>query len=43
MSTRIYDMREELLPEDRLQAIQEELSGFLLKEVIDRRGTFYYD
>jgi hypothetical protein len=42
MKQRMYDLREELLPEDRLKAIQEELAGFLLKEVIDRRGEFHY-
>ena len=32
---RLHDIREELIPNDRLQAIQEELAGFLMKEVID--------
>jgi hypothetical protein len=35
-------MREMLLPHQRLLAIQEELTGFLLKEVIDEKhGRFY--
>jgi hypothetical protein len=35
-------MREKLLPHQRLLAIQEELAGFLLKEVIDEKhGRFH--
>jgi len=41
-AVRLYDLREELLPNDRLQALQEELAGFLIKEVIDPKGPFHY-
>jgi hypothetical protein len=35
-------MREKLLPYQHLLAIQEELAGFLLKEVIDKKhGRFH--
>ena len=39
---RMHDMREELLPVDRLEALQEELAGFLVKEVIPPKGPFHY-
>jgi len=42
MHIRLYDMREELLPEDRLGAIQEELAGFLVKDVINPKGAYHY-
>ena len=35
-------MREQLLPEDRIEAIQEEIAGFLLDQVIDPKGEYYY-
>ena len=34
-------MREKIDPELRVGAIQEELAGFLLSEVIDERGEYY--
>jgi hypothetical protein len=34
----IHDLREELLPRDRLSSIQEELAGFLVKEAINPDG-----
>ena len=34
-------MREKLAPEQRIRAIQEELAGFLLREVIDEKGEHY--
>ena len=40
---RLHDMREELLPHDRLEAIQEELAGFLIKDVLNRNGAYYYE
>ena len=40
---RLHDMREELLPHDRLEAIQEELAGFLIKDVLNRNGAHYYE
>ena len=39
---RLRDIREELIPNDRLQALQEEFAGFLMKEVIDPKGPFQY-
>jgi hypothetical protein len=36
-------MREQLLPNQRIRAIQEELAGFLLKEVIDEKGEHYVE
>jgi hypothetical protein len=33
-------MWEKFLPQQLLLAIQEELAGFLLKEVIDQKGRF---
>ena len=39
---KIDDMREELLPRDRILAIQEEFAGFYLKEVIPETGEFHY-
>ena len=35
------EMREKLEPERRIRAIQEELAGFLMREVIDERGHHY--
>ena len=40
---RMHDMREELLPNDRLEAIQEELAGFLVKDVINPKGAYHYE
>ena len=37
----IHELREKLDPEQRIRAIQEELAGFLLKEVIDKNGEHY--
>ena len=42
-STYIHDLREKLDPEQRIRAIQEELAGFLLKEVIDQKGEHYVE
>ena len=39
---RLHELREDLLPNDRLQAIQEELAAFLINQVIDPEGAFYY-
>jgi hypothetical protein len=35
--------RARLLPQERLRAIQEELSGFLLREVLDPKGEHYVE
>jgi hypothetical protein len=36
-------MRDQLLPHQRVLAIQEELAGFLLDEVISEKGEFHGD
>ncbi len=36
-------MRNELLPEDRMKAIQEELAAFFLDHVIAENGEYYVD
>ena len=36
-------MRDKLIPEEKIMAIQEQLSGFIVEEVIDPKGEFYYD
>jgi hypothetical protein len=35
-------MRDGLLLWERVQAIQEEIVGFLLEQVIDPKGEYYY-
>ena len=40
-TTAFSEMREKIDPERRVQAIQEELAGFLLREVIDEKGEHY--
>ena len=35
-------MWEQLLAEDRIEAIQEEMAGFLLDQVIDPKGEYFY-
>jgi hypothetical protein len=39
----MMQMRDRLLPEDRVKAIQEELAAFFLDEVIDPKGEYYYE
>ena len=36
-------MRDQLIPEEKIMAIQEQLSGFIVKQVLDPKGEFYYD
>ena len=36
-------MKEDLIESERIRAIQESLCGFLLDEVINRKGEFYSD
>ena len=36
-------MRDELLPPDRVRAIQEELTAFFLDHVIDKDGEYHVD
>ena len=40
---KMQDMRENLLPEARIRGLQEELSGFILREVVNPRGEHYTD
>ncbi|XP_039771125.1 uncharacterized protein LOC120639184 isoform X2 [Panicum virgatum] len=39
----IWCMKEDLIKPERIRAIQESLCGFLLDEVINRKGEFYSD
>ena len=36
-------MRDKLIPEEKIMTIQEQLSGFIVEQVIDLKGEFYYD
>ena len=36
-------MHDQLILEERIRAIQEALCGFILEQVLDRKGEFYYD
>ena len=36
------EMQENLMPSDQVRAIQEQHCGFLLDEVINPKGEFYY-
>ena len=36
-------MHDTLIPEERILTIQEALSGFFVREVLDPAGEFYYD
>ena len=36
-------MRDKLVPKEKIMAIQEQLSGFIVEQVIDPKGEFYYD
>ena len=35
-------MRDKLIPEEKIMAIQEQLSGFIVEQVLDQKGEFYY-
>ena len=39
----MFRMRDELLPPDRMRAIQEELAAFFLDHVIPGDGEYYVD
>ena len=34
-------MRDKLIPEEKIMAIQEQLSGFIVEQVLDPKGEFY--
>ena len=36
----MFQMRDELLAQDRMRAIQEELAGFFLDHVVNRDGEY---
>ena len=36
-------MKEDLIEPERIRAIEESLCGFLVEEVINRKGEFYSD
>ena len=36
-------MRDILIPEERILAIQEAICEFIIHEVLDKAGEFYYD
>ena len=36
-------MCDKLIPEEKIMAIQEQLSGFIVEQVLDPKGEFYCD
>ena len=36
-------MRDQLILEEKVMAIQEQLSGFIVEQVLDSKDEFYYD
>ena len=36
-------MRDKLIPEEKIMAIQEQLSEFIVEQILDPKGEFYYD
>jgi hypothetical protein len=36
-------LRETLLPQEHIRAIQEELAGFLMRKVLDPKGEHYVE
>ena len=36
-------MRDKLIPEEKIMAIQEQFSGFIVEQVLDPKDEFYYD
>ena len=36
-------MRDKLIPEEKITAIQEQLFGFIVELVLDPKSEFYYD
>ena len=39
----MWQIRDELLPQDHMRAIQEELAGFFLDHVINKAGEFHLE
>ena len=36
-------MRDKFIPEEKIMVIQEQLSEFIVEQVLDLKGEFYYD
>ena len=36
-------MRDKLIPEEKIMTIQEQLSRFIVEQILDPKGEFYYD
>ena len=36
-------MRDQLILDEKIMAIQEQFSGFIVEQVLDPKGEFYYD
>ena len=36
-------MRDKLISEEKIMAIQEQFSGFIVEQVLDPKDEFYYD
>ena len=36
-------MRDKFIPEEKIMVIQEQLSEFIVEQVLDPKGEFYYD
>ena len=36
-------MRDKLIPKEKIMAIQEQFSGFIIEQVLDPKVEFYYD
>ena len=36
-------MCDKLIPEEKIKPIQEQLSGFIIEQVLDPKGELYYD
>ena len=36
-------MRDKLIPDEKITAIQEQLSGFIVEQILDPKDEFYYD
>ena len=39
----VEKMCNELIPEEKIMAVQEHLCGFIVQQVLDKNGEFYYD
>ena len=39
----MWEMRNELLPEDRMKEIQDELAGFFIDHIINKAGEYHVE